>query len=102
MDLQEIKREIESLKKDTNTFSKPTEKSLIFGFSQVRLLLTAVVAGLLVYIAKPVYIFNFSVDTTATEDSKKVKRSLSYTRSLIAFMVSFVVLIGLQKVQIYF
>ncbi len=102
MDLQEIKREIESLKKDTNSFSKPTEKTLILGFSKVRLLLTAVVAGVLVYLAKPIYIFNFSVDTTATEDNKKVKKTLSYTRSLIAFMVCFVALVGLQKVQIYF
>ncbi len=99
MDLQEIKREIESLKKDTNTFSKPTEKSLILGFSQVRLLLTAVVAGVLVYLAKPIYIFNFSVDPTA-EEGKKIKRTLSYTRSLVAFMVCFIILIGVQKVPI--
>lgn len=98
MDLQEIKREIESLKKDTNTFSKPTEKSIIFGFSQLRLLLTVVVSGILVYLAKPVYIFNFTVD----EETKKVKRSLSYTRSLIAFVVCFIVLLAVQKVQIPF
>ena len=96
MDLQEIKKEIESLKKDTS-FSKSTnEKSSVLGFTHLRILLTAVVAGLLIYITKPVYIFNF----TYNSETKQVDRKISYLRSSIAFAVCFLVLVGLQKIPV--
>ena len=77
MDLQEIKKEIESLRKDTTSFSThPTSKSLSFmGFSYLRVIVTAVTSGLLIYLFKPVYMYNFSVDVKEGEDKLKVKKS---------------------------
>lgn len=100
MDLQEIKKEIESLKKDTSTFSSQyinnNTKSLL-GFSYLKIALTAVVSALLIYIAKPIYIFNLTID----EDKKIIKKTISYTKILLSFVVCFIVLLGVQKLPIF-
>ena len=102
MDLQEIKKEIESLRKDTTSFSThPTSKSLSFmGFSYLRVIVTAVTSGLLIYLFKPVYMYNFSVDVKEGEDKLKVKKSISYTKAFLSFLVCFSILLALQKLPI--
>jgi hypothetical protein len=96
MDLQEIKKEIESLKKDTSYSKSVSEKSHILGFTHLRLLLTAVLSGVLLYVSKPIYIFNFSYNN----ETKTVERKISYLRTSIAFAVCFLVLVGLQKIPV--
>jgi hypothetical protein len=102
MDLQEIKKEIESLRKDTTSFStRPTSKTSSFmGFSYLRVIVTAVTSGLLIYLFKPVYMYNFSVDVKDGEDKIKVKKSISYTKAFLSFLVCFSILLALQKLPI--
>jgi hypothetical protein len=103
MDLQEIKKEIESLRKDTTSFSthQTSKKASSFmGFSYLRVIVTAVTSGLLIYLFKPVYMYNFSVDNKEGEDKLKVKKSISYTKAFLSFLVCFAILLALQKLPI--
>lgn len=86
MDLQDIKKEIESLRKDTINVNKNTEIYL-FGLSKIKLALIFGIAALLIYIIKPVYIYEFELDS-----EKEIKRRLNYKSTFIAYIVTVIML----------
>jgi len=82
MDLQDIKKEIESLRKDTlNTSSK--SDIYLFGFTKIKLALVFFISALLVFAIKPVYIYDF----TTSED--KVERKINFKRLSFIYCLSF-------------
>lgn len=87
MDLQDIKKEIESLRKDTLNVNKSSEIYL-FGLSKIKLALIFSIAALLVYAIKPVYIYEFEMDS-----EKEIKRRLNYKATLIVYLLCVTALI---------
>lgn len=87
MDLQDIKKEIESLRKDTLNVNKSSEIYL-FGLSKIKLALIFSIAALLVYAIKPVYIYEFEMDS-----EKEIKRRLNYKATLIVYLLCVTMLI---------
>ena len=84
MDLQDIKKEIESLKKDSLSTSSKSDIYL-FGFTKIKLALVFFISALLVFAVKPVYIYDFGTSSEKNE----VERKINFKRLFFVYCVSF-------------
>jgi hypothetical protein len=91
MDLQDIKKEIESLKKDTLSTSSKSDIYL-FGFTKIKLALVFLVSALLVFAIKPVYIYDFS-----TSEKNQVERKINFKRLFFIYCLSFATIFAFFK-----
>lgn len=88
MDLQEIKREIDSLNFDSkNDDKKDTQAFTFMGFNKIKLGIIAVFSFLFVYLVKPVFILNISYNPEKNEVVKKINIGKYFLVSLVSYFL---------------
>ena len=88
MDLQEIKREIDSLNFDSkNDDKKDTQTFTFMGFNKIKLGIIAVFSFLFVYLVKPVFILNISYNPEKNEVVKKINIGKYLLVSLVSYFL---------------
>lgn len=88
MNLQEIKKEIETLKQENSNL----QDVLFLGLSKIRIIgiLTSSIAT--IFLVKPIYIYDISKDK-----DDKIQRKLNYNRVIIAFIISAILFFLAQR-----
>ena len=94
MDLQDIKKEIESLRKETITSSSSssTNDIFIFGMSKMRLALILLSSVASIYLVKPIYIYKFEVT-----DQGEIEQKLNYKNLLFVFIITSILFVSAIK-----
>jgi hypothetical protein len=92
MDLQDIKKEIESLRKETFTSTSNSNSEYIFGFTKIKLFLVFLISALLVYSVKPIYIFDFTCN-----DKKEINRVINYKRLVFIYLITLTLTMCIMK-----
>ena len=93
MDLQDIKKEIESLRKET--VASPNGSSgeiFMFGMTKIKLGLILLASALSIYIVKPIYIYNLDVS-----DSGEIEKTINYKNLTIIFIITSILFISAIK-----
>jgi hypothetical protein len=93
MDLQDIKKEIESLRKETIS-STPGSSSdvFIFGLSKIKVGLILLASAISIYLVKPIYIYKFEVS-----DSGELEQKINYKNLAFVFIITSVLFLSAIK-----
>lgn len=88
MNLQEIKKEIETLKQESSNI----QDVLFLGLSKIRIIgiLTSSIAT--IFLVKPIYIYDISKDK-----DDKIQTKLNYKRVIIVFIISTILFFLAQR-----
>lgn len=94
MDLQDIKKEIESLRKDTITSSSGSSVNDVFilGMSKLKVALILLTSAISIYLVKPIYIYKFEIT-----DSGELEQKLNYKNLVVVFIITSVLFLSAVK-----
>jgi len=94
MDLQDIKKEIESLRKDTISSSSGNSSNDVFilGMSKLKIALILLASAISIYLVKPIYIYKFEVT-----DSGELEQKLNYKNLVVVFIITSVLFLSAVK-----
>lgn len=95
MDLQDIKKEIDSLDFDSKQPSehKKSNEFTFLGFNKIKLGIIAVISFLIIYLLKPVFILDIYYDSS----SSRVVRKLKIGKYILTSMITFIILLFASK-----